>query len=94
MPVTRGKNLGLTLGTTAPDGSHGVDDALGFQLIGVGDARLAGRTAPKTFTLIQQCGARRIVNCPIHTAAAKKRRIGGIYDGIDREGRDVCVQRL
>src|SRR5438876_57100 len=66
-----------------------VNDKARRQTIAASNFRFPGLTTAQRSTFREQFGAGRAMNRAINSAAAKKRRICGIHDGIDLELRDI-----
>lgn len=62
-----------------------MNDVARGQAISGCDLGVARRTAAKLAAFGEKVTSRGATDCAVHAAAAKKRRIGGVYDGIDIE---------
>ena len=80
--------------SAAPDRADGVNDEPRWQTISASQFRLAGLTTAQRSAFGEQFGAGGAMNRAIHSAAAEKRRICGVHNGIDFELRDVAAKNL
>ena len=78
----------------APDRPDRVNDKARRQTIAASNFRFPGLTTAQRSTFREQFGAGRAMNRAINSAAAKKRRICCIHDGIDLELRDVAADEF
>lgn len=92
--VAGGKQFIFIRRAAVPDRPHGVDDVLGRESVARRESGLAGGTAaqgPAFLKKLRPCGP---MDGAVDTAATRKLLVGGIDDGIDRKGGDVCFENL
>ena len=87
--IARGEQIVLAKAAAVPDRSNCVDHMLGFEQVAAGDFGIAGRTTIQPATLGQQFRSGRPMDCTIDAAPAEQRRIRGVDDGVNAQGRDV-----
>jgi hypothetical protein len=87
--ITGGK-LGIFPATTAmPDRADGVDNMFRSEPVSAGNLGIAGLAAAKHATFVEQLRSRRPVDGTIDAATAQERRIGGVDDSVNAQGRNV-----
>jgi hypothetical protein len=87
--ITRREVVILTLVATVPDRPNGMNYVPRRQPIAFGDLGIAGFAAMQRAAFGKQFGSSRIMYIAIDAATTKQRRIGGVDDGVNAQGRDV-----
>ena len=87
--VTGCQRLVLSAAATVPDRTDGVDDTRRRQLVAGGDLGIAGLATMEPAAFLEQFWSSSTVDRAIDPAAAQKRRVGGVDDGINAQGRDI-----
>jgi hypothetical protein len=64
-----------------------------WKIVGSRYHRLASRAAPDFSAFIQESGTGGAVYRPVHASSAKKRRIGGVDDGVDFQLGYIAFER-
>jgi hypothetical protein len=86
------QRLRLALFSATPDRSDCVNNESSRQTIPARDFSFAWATTIERSTFRDQLGPRRAMNRAIHSASAKKRRVGGIHNGINVQLGDVAAE--
>lgn len=92
--ITAGQQFGFSRVTARPDRAHGMDDETGRQIETGGEASAPGFTATQLAASIQKLRASRTVNGPIDSPSSEQGPIGGVYDGINSQCRNVPLYGL
>src|SRR5579859_6175410 len=79
----------LAAPAAAPYRPHRMDHILGRQPVSARDLGVAGLPAAQRAALGKELGASRAMNRAIDTAAAQKRRVRRVHDGVNAERGDV-----
>ena len=87
------QRLPLAAAAAMPHRPHRVDDVPAGQAPRTGDLGAAGGAAAQGAAFRQQGRPRRPVDGPVHTAAAPKRGVGGVDDGIHLPGGDIVADK-
>ena len=87
--IAAGQSLRLAVVAVAVTWADGVNDVAGFQAVAVGEAGLAGGAAADCAALAQQVRAGGAVDGAVDASSAEQGLVGGVDDGVDREGGDV-----
>ena len=77
-----------------PDRSDGVDDESSGQTIATSDFRFTGFTAAKRTAFRKQLRSSGAMNRSVDSAAADKRRVRRVHNGIDLELRDIAADDI
>ena len=77
-----------------PDRPDGVDHVAGGEVVAERRLGVAEGTAPQLAAGVAQPGPGGPVDGAVDAATAEKRRVRGIYDGMDVFGRDVAEHDL
>ena len=72
-----------------PNWSNRVNDMTGREAVCLGDLGIASLAAMKLPTFHYEFRTCRAMDSPINATTAKQGSIGGVYDRIDAQGRDV-----
>lgn len=92
--MVRGGEQFRVLGMAAVDGTNGMDDEAGLELVAAGEAGLARGASPQGAALGQQLGAGGAMDGAIHAASAQERAVGGVHQGVHFLGDDVALEQL
>jgi len=76
--VTRTQQVGLTLLSTLPNRSDGVNNVLCLQVEARSDFGQPGLAAAQSSALIEKSRARRAMNRAVHSTATQQRFVGGV----------------
>lgn len=92
IPIAGRQQFRLAVGSAAPDGPHRVNDVLCREAIALGALGLAGLAAAQESAFMEQLRPCSAVDGAIDTAAAQKRGIGGIDDGVHLQQGDIGLK--
>ncbi len=87
--IARRKRLIFAVAAAVPDGSDGVDHMPRRQPIALGDLGVAGLATIQHAAFDRELRPGCAMNRAVDAAAAEQRRIGGVDDGVNAQGRDV-----
>jgi hypothetical protein len=87
--IAGGEQVVLVLAAAMPHRTDRVDDVLCREAIATGDLRRTRLAAAERAAFLQQFGTGRAMDRAIDAPAAKQRAVRGIYDGVERQRRDV-----
>ena len=71
-----------------------MNDEAGWQIISASDFRVPGLTTAERSTFGEQFSSGSAVNRAVYPAAAEKRRVSRIHNGIDFELRDITTDNV
>ena len=93
-PIAGGEHFRLPLAAAPPYGPHGMDHILAGQPVALRDPGAPGLAAAQCPAFLQQLGAGGAMDTAVDAAAAQKRRIGRVDDGVHVHFRDVIPDDL
>ena len=93
LPVASCQQIRLAVAPATPDGTHGVDDPGGWQLMAARDLGLPRLASGEQPAFVQKLRTGGPMDRAIDPAAAELGRVGGVDDGVHGQRCDVGAQR-
>ena len=87
--IAGGQRLVFTAATVVPDGTDRVNHVTRRQTVCGGDFGSAGLAAPERPALLEKVGSGGAMDSPIDATTPEQRRVRGVDDGVNAQGRDV-----
>src|SRR3984957_21161466 len=87
--ITGGKPRPLPALAAVPHRADRMDHMLGRQPVTLGELGVTSFAAAERAAFLEERWAGGPVDCTVNPATTEKRRVGGVDDGIDAQGRDV-----